>query len=198
MTPVRQPFTPQQLEVRRPIWLGMAELFLDTDTRPGLPALALTLAQSGLPETELEAVWETEVASLLSPNLYSVAGEWAGWDESWLLERLRARGMLRVGWPPLQRLRAGGLNGYFHVALSLSRDLLALPEADRQGRAAAWSWLAHAYFWLDFPWHLERPTDPDLRATFLALESWLTALLTPREHAEQHRLYVLHTLEERS
>ena len=63
--------------MRRPVWLGLAELFLDTDTRPGLPALALTLAQSGLPETELKGIWEHEVTPLLHANLHSVAGEWA-------------------------------------------------------------------------------------------------------------------------
>ena len=136
---------------RRPVWLALSELYLDTDTRPGLPALALTLARSGLSESELNAVWQHEITPLLHANLSSVAGEWAGWNEDWLVGRLAERRPAGgSGWPPLHRalhkLRAGGVEAYFQTALTLRGELLGLPPSERAPRADAWSWLAHVYF----------------------------------------------------
>ena len=180
---------------RRPVWLALSELYLDTDTRPGLPALALTLARSGLSESELNAVWQHEITPLLHANLSSVAGEWAGWNEDWLVGRLAERRPAGgSGWPPLHRalhkLRAGGVEAYFQTALTLRGELLGLPPSERAPRADAWSWLAHVYFWPDSPL-APVPDTPDLKPLFTALEPLLRPLLTAREPAEVHRPHVL-------
>ena len=48
MPPAFPPFTPAQLAQRRLVWAALSDLFLDTDTRPSLPLMARTLAESDL------------------------------------------------------------------------------------------------------------------------------------------------------
>ena len=69
------PFTSEQLEVRRPVWDTLGDLYLDTDTRPDLPRMARVLAESGLSEAELNTIWQDEVTPALAFNLSVVAGE---------------------------------------------------------------------------------------------------------------------------
>lgn len=194
------PFTPQQLGQRRPIWDALGDLYLDTDTRPGLPHMACVLAESGLDEAELEAVWLEEVTPALAFNLTLVAGGWAGFDQGWLEERIvRRRGYRHLvrRWPPLTRLITrvwpNEMQPYFRAVLALRGELLALPEAERPARAAAWAWLAHAYFWPQSP--AMRVSDtPGLVALFTALEPHLRPLLTGKESAEASRASVLKLL----
>jgi hypothetical protein len=186
--------TLQELTVRRPVWTALSELYLDTDTRPGLPLLALTLARSQLPGNELNIIWQREVTPLLHANLNSLAGEWAGWNEDWLVEQLQARCPVS-GWPPLHRalhrIRAGGVEEDFQTAMTLRSELLTLPPSERVARAAAWSWLARAYFWPDAPSRPEPPPGADLPAIFAALEPHLRPLITIQESAALHRQHVL-------
>ena len=194
------PFTPEQLTLRRPVWEALSELYLDTDTRPDLPALARTLAASGLDVPELETIWHGEVTPLLHGNLLSVAGVWAGFDQAWLEAQIilrRTRPDRR--WPPLARLVRSWqneLDPYFRTTLILRGELLALPEAQWPDRVAAWSWLARAYFWPESPRLVAVPATPDLEALFAALEPLLHPLLTGNEPAEHHRLHVLESIRE--
>ena len=201
------PFTPQQLGQRRPVWDTLGDLYLDTDTRPGLPHMARVLAESGLDEAELEAVWLEELTPALAFNLTLVAGEWAGFNQGWLEERIvwrRGYRHLVRRWPPLTRLLTrvwpNEMQTYFRAVMNLRGDLLALPEKERPARAAAWAWLAHAYFWPQSPTIGQSPTrsavpdTPGLAALFTALEPHLRSLLTGKESAEASRASVLKLL----
>jgi hypothetical protein len=196
------PLTPEQLTVRRPVWEALSELYLDTDTRPGLPALARTLAVSELSADDLRTVWQDEVTPLLHSNLLSVAGVWAGFDQDWLETRIVAR-RTRLGdrmgdrWPPLTRLIQrwhNELDPSFQTALTLRGELLALPESHRAGQVAAWTWLARAYFWPESPVLGPAPHTSDLETLFTALEPQLRPLLTGKESAGQARASVLKLL----
>jgi len=78
------------------VWISMAEHFLDTDTQEEIPHTASVCIRSGLSIEDARAIWQHEVSPALYPNLWSVAGEWAGWDEAWLVERiLKSRRRLR-------------------------------------------------------------------------------------------------------
>ena len=70
---------------RRPVWLALSELYLDNELQADdLERLANTLTQSSFSLAELRKIDLYEVFPLLQPNLLSVAGEWAGFEESWL------------------------------------------------------------------------------------------------------------------
>ena len=78
-------------------WMAMAEHFLDTETRQHLPLTAYTCLESGMDEATVRAHWLKGVAPVVGPNLLSVAGEWACWDEEWLVQRVGRR-LLRGAW----------------------------------------------------------------------------------------------------
>lgn len=207
MMPAGQPFTPQQLEVRRPLWDTLGDLYLDTDTRPDLPRMARVLAESGLGEAELNSIWEDEVTPALAFNLSVVAGEWAFFDLDWLQRRIvrrqrymqQAHSQRPLRWPLLTRwlgrIWPNGTQPHFQTVMALRGELLTLPEAQRQARAVAWSWTAHVYFWPDSPWRPERPPDTDLPADFAFLKPHLCPLLTASDHRkmplEPRRAHVL-------
>lgn len=74
---------------REAVWIAMADLFLDTEVRWFLPAVAGAAVREGYDWPETRRILEREVAPVLAPNLLSVAGEWAGWDEQWLVAAIR-------------------------------------------------------------------------------------------------------------
>lgn len=191
MSVAAAPFTPDELSLRRPVWEGLSELYLDTDTRPDLPALAQTLAGSGLSVPELEAVWQGEITPLLHSNLLAVVGVWAGFDLDWLEAQIVARRARQIRPTRLGRWWRSEMEGYFQTALALRADLLALPKAQWPERVADWHWLARVYFWPELPLLGAVPDTPDLAALFTALEPHLRPLLTGKEHADRHRLHAL-------
>ena len=76
---------------RRPVWVALAALYLDTELQEDeLQRIATVLAASAFAWDEARQINYDEVAPALWPNLLSVAGEWAGWDEEWLVARLTA------------------------------------------------------------------------------------------------------------
>lgn len=77
--------SPGELEARKPVWRAFSELFLDTDVRMSYVYAADLLARSPYSHTELKRILDQEVAPALEFNLHDVAGEWAGFDEDWLI-----------------------------------------------------------------------------------------------------------------
>jgi hypothetical protein len=77
------------------VWSSMAGHFLDTETRHDLPYTALCCVEAGLSAAQARQVWQFEVSPAVGSNLFSVAGEWAGWDHDWLVERIER---MRVSW----------------------------------------------------------------------------------------------------
>ena len=80
---------------RRPVWLALSDLFLDTDVNLFRAGNVRTLAASAYSLDELDAILREEVYPACSANLTLVAGEWAGFDADWLEQRI-----LRGGDPP--------------------------------------------------------------------------------------------------
>ena len=213
MTPVRQPFTPQQLEVRRRVWDTLGDLYLDTDTRPDLPRMARVLTESGLSEAELDTIWEQEVTPALVHNLSVPTGEWAYFDLDWLEKRIvwrqlyirQAHIQRFLRWPSLtrwlSRVSPNEVQPYFQTVLTLRGELLALPEPQRYARANLWQWIAHIYFWPDTPALQTLPLGvAGLGAVFAELEPHLRPLLTASDSKkmllEQRRAHVLGLIRE--
>jgi hypothetical protein len=111
------------LEHRRPVWLALSDLFLDTELQPDhLAHIARILARSPYSLPELESILYDEVYPVCIVNLQTVAGEWDGFDEEWLeesiLKKLQAtrpwtrwfqvsRWMIRANWNRVKVLLSG-------------------------------------------------------------------------------------------
>ena len=94
---------------RRPVWLALSDLFLDTDVNLLREGNARTLAASLYSMDELDAILREEVYPACSFNLSQVTGEWAGFDADWLERRiLRGGPPPRSWWRRLGRYRSLG------------------------------------------------------------------------------------------
>ncbi|HET6333274.1 MAG TPA: hypothetical protein VFG30_08680 [Polyangiales bacterium] len=122
---------PTQAQVA--VWTAMAQHFLDIETEEEIPHTALLCVQSGLSIEQARAIWQHEVSPALYPNLWNVAGEWAGWDETWLVERIlksrrRLRGLLGY---VLYRFQVQGLHDVWLAIERVMSTLLAAPLEER-------------------------------------------------------------------
>ena len=91
----------RQIERRKPLWIALSKLWPDTELNAeDLENIAQIMADSHLTIKELREVYLVEVASVVSPNLRTVAGEWAGFDEEWLCSQIMRNLRDR---PPLTR-----------------------------------------------------------------------------------------------
>jgi hypothetical protein len=82
---------PFRLQDRRPVWSALSSLFLDTDTTLLVDYMVRTLSASPYSLDELNTILIDEVYPACRWNLFSVAGEWAGFDEEWLERRITQR-----------------------------------------------------------------------------------------------------------
>ena len=85
----REPFTPETVARRSILWLALADLFLDTDTARFHPGIAETIVKAGFAVDEAERILRWDVRPALYWNLLHTAGEWAGWEETWVLARIQ-------------------------------------------------------------------------------------------------------------
>jgi len=99
---------------RAAIWEALAELWLDTELQPCQHAhIARILHDSGLSRAEIEAILLYEVAPAVWSNLWSVAGQWSGFDAQWLADvcernlRQRSQRWHRLRCRLLKRLMLG-------------------------------------------------------------------------------------------
>jgi hypothetical protein len=96
-----------EIERRKPVWAALSDLWLDTElTEDDLQRIAGVMKRSEYSINELRDIYLFEVAPVVFPNLLSVAGEWAGFDEEWLFvettkrakkRNLILRAMVRLG-----------------------------------------------------------------------------------------------------
>jgi hypothetical protein len=100
----------QQIQKRRPLWVALSELWLDTElSGEELERIARIMADSDLNIEQLRRVYLVEVAPVVSSNLVAIAGEWSGFDEEWLCSQIvsnlrdRPRRTRFWSWFPLTR-----------------------------------------------------------------------------------------------
>ncbi len=96
-----------EIERRKLVWAALSELWLDTELEEDdLQRIAGVMKMSGYSIKELREIYLFEVAPVVYPNLLTVAGEWAGFDEEWLFaeatkraneRNLILRAMVRLG-----------------------------------------------------------------------------------------------------
>jgi hypothetical protein len=80
------------LEHRRPLWIAMSDLFLDTEIDDIIYVyIARTCHESPYSWAECEIIFWNEVFPACIGNMLIVAGEWVMFDAEWLEERILAR-----------------------------------------------------------------------------------------------------------
>jgi hypothetical protein len=137
---------------RADVWVAMADHFLDTETRHDIPLTAMRCIDAGLTIAEAREVWCYEISPAVSFNVWSVAGEWAGWDRAWLIERadrLRRRWTNAPGtarWLRY-RIRVHHMHGVW-VAIERCMEVLLRVDdpAERQRAALDLASLARHFF----------------------------------------------------
>ncbi|NTV95285.1 MAG: hypothetical protein HGA75_07675 [Thiobacillus sp.] len=86
-------------------WAALSNLFLDTDLDDrDIEAIARELRATGYPASELERIYEQEVAPVCWRNLGAVpGGVWTGFDRDWLAGEVRKHlqhpGIWNAVWP---------------------------------------------------------------------------------------------------
>lgn len=121
---------------RRPLWIALSDLWLDTELQDAdRDFIARVMLDSGYDRDTLERIMAEEVAPVVYLNLYSVAGEWAGFDPDWLcaeiLAGLRRRGPVGRWWLRRRRtLMTRIMRDDWQDILRRHADLIASRKAD--------------------------------------------------------------------
>ncbi len=77
------------IEERKPIWIVLSEFYLDTELQESdFRHIAFKIIESPYSIDKVKEINKYEVFPVLQPNLLSVAGEWAGFDEEWLINSI--------------------------------------------------------------------------------------------------------------
>jgi hypothetical protein len=78
------------IEERKPIWLALAGFYLDTELQESdFKHIANTIMESPYSLEKVKEINKYEIFPVLQPNLLSVAGEWAAFDEAWLINSIQ-------------------------------------------------------------------------------------------------------------
>ncbi|MEN4904153.1 hypothetical protein [Luteimonas sp. TWI662] len=97
-SPVQPSVEPKRLQ----LWQALSALFLDTEIDDGaIAAIARVVRDTSYSADEVHRALWGEVYPVLAPNLRSVAGNWSGWSDAWLLAHLR----VHIGAVPTPRGR---------------------------------------------------------------------------------------------
>jgi hypothetical protein len=123
----------EDLQHRRPVWGALSGLFLDTDTSLARVWRIETLAASPYSMDELQEILVDEVYPVCRPNLFTIAGEWAGFDPEWLETRILRR--LRPTFHPWQRFSLGRLT--VHLSLEWRQTRAGVIRLRSSGNAEA-------------------------------------------------------------
>lgn len=124
----------EEIRPRLPVWDAIADLFLDTEIDDrDRERIAHALARSPFSADALDDIYRYEVAPVVHGNLKIVAGEWAGFGEEWLGERIPAY-LARSG--PLSRWWAGSRLGRWWRTSYTDPDWRIVLRLVREMRAA--------------------------------------------------------------
>ena len=81
--------TEREIADRKPVWTALSSLYLDTELQErDFEGIAKIIQKSPYSLDEVKTIDKYEVFPVLIPNLLSVAGEWAGFNEEWLVDAI--------------------------------------------------------------------------------------------------------------
>jgi hypothetical protein len=135
---------------RLQLWSALADLYLDTDVRPGLALNALSLLASGFDEAQWDWIFQHEVTPAVYHNMQCVAGEWAGFDEAWLRERILAHKTKTLAMTDAQRQRRyrtqGLADAEWQACKAFAHLLRSIPAENRWDIARCFNAFGWTYF----------------------------------------------------
>ncbi|KFF01597.1 DUF7079 family protein [Chryseobacterium luteum] len=80
---------PINIKERKPVWIALSDFYPDTELQDSdFRYIAKTIIESPYPFEEVKTINMYEVFPVLQPNLLQPAGEWAGFNEEWLIEAI--------------------------------------------------------------------------------------------------------------
>lgn len=87
------PLSEAEIKRRLPAWVAMSDTFLDTELSEGsYRRIASVIVASGISRDEAVTIYREDVVPAFAINLLSTAGEWTGWPDDYVRERvLKAR-----------------------------------------------------------------------------------------------------------
>lgn len=111
----RRILTDYEIADRIPIWIGLSEFYLDTELQEAdFIRIAQMIRRSPYSLDEVKTIDKDEIFPVLVWNLLGVAGEWAGFDEDWLVAsitgNIRKRNLMRRLMTKAQYLLFGRMN----------------------------------------------------------------------------------------
>lgn len=81
--------SPEEISRRLPLWCALADLFLDTDSDPAVyKAIHKIAEENNFSLTETIAILKEDVLPAFGTHLMSVAGEWSGFEEEYVLKKI--------------------------------------------------------------------------------------------------------------
>ena len=137
--------TPDDLSRRRPVWVALSDVFLDTETRWYFPRIARVLAESGYGEPHITRIWRREAVPEFGINLLDITGEWAMLEADDRRLAARADGSISLRGLALQLTVGRWLRSQLRALLTLRSTLLTHPRDEWPAREKAWTAFAHAY-----------------------------------------------------
>lgn len=72
------------------VWIALSDLFLDTDVTLFYDNIIRVIAKTDFTDEELAYILMNEVQPAFMVNLVDMAGEWLGFDEAWVIQRVEA------------------------------------------------------------------------------------------------------------
>lgn len=82
---------PIPIKERTPVWIALSDFYLDTELQDSdFQYIAKTILESPYTFEEIKSINTYEVFSVLQSNLLQPAGEWAGFNEKWLIGAITA------------------------------------------------------------------------------------------------------------
>jgi len=79
----------RHIEERKPIWIALSDLYIDNELQDAdFKYIATKIKESPYTFEEVKHIDKKEVFPILFSNLLSVAGNWTGFQEEWLVNEI--------------------------------------------------------------------------------------------------------------
>jgi hypothetical protein len=105
------------IEERKPIWIALSGFYLDTELQKSdIRNIAVKIISSPYSLEEVKEINKYEVFPVLQRNLLSVAGEWVGFQEEWLINNIVGSLKKRTG------IKKLGIESSWLIFKSMQKD----------------------------------------------------------------------------
>ncbi|MEO1220470.1 MAG: hypothetical protein AAFY42_03850 [Pseudomonadota bacterium] len=100
-----QALSDAEISRRLPLWIALSDTLLDTELSEGrYRQIAHVIAKSGFSPDEALMIFREDVVPAFAINLLSTAGEWTGWPDDYVRERVLEARKSRVSRALLTRI----------------------------------------------------------------------------------------------